>query len=198
MLKKYAISAVNYVLNNLDNKLFDNINQVIIFGSVARGNADKESDVDVFFDAPKKYEKKIKDLINDFYTSRKGLLFKAENISNDIHSIIGKLEDWKDLHKSIASEGIVVYGPYMGKAPGDLKNSFIISWENLDIKNRGAFLNKVYGYSVGEKKYEGLINKWNAKKIGKSAILLPAQYKKKFMKILDKYKVDYRIISVYV
>ena len=197
LIKKYAISAVIYILNNLDEKTFNDIKQIILFGSAARGTATKESDIDLFFEINKKNKSLIKKKIDEFYTSREGLIFKTKGIQNQFQLTIGKLEEWKELHKSIASEGIVIYGPYIGMAPKGLKHQFIISWENLDIKNRGAFLNKIYGYSVGKTKYKGLIKKWDAKKIGKSAILLPSKYKQDFFKILHKYKVDFKIIDVY-
>lgn len=198
VIKKYAINTVTYVLNKLNQKSFNDIKQIILFGSAARGTATKESDIDLFFETNKKNKNIIKKKINEFYTSREGLLFKTKGISNQFQITVGKIEEWKELHKSIASEGIILYGPYLGKAPKGLKHYFIISWENLDIKNRGAFLNKLYGYSVGETKYKGLVKKWDAKKIGKSAILLPSKYKLDLFNILDKYKVDFKIIDVYI
>lgn len=198
LIKKYAINTVTYVLNKLNQELFNDIKQIILFGSVARGTATKESDIDLFFETNKKNKNIIKKKINEFYISREGLLFKTKGISNQFQITVGKIEEWKELHKSIASEGIILYGPYLGKSPKGLKHHFIISWENLDIKNRGAFLNKLYGYSVGGTKYKGLVKKWDAKKIGKSAILLPSKYKLDLFKILDKYKVDFKIIDVYI
>ena len=198
LIKKYALIAVAHVLNNLDEEVFSSINQVIIFGSVARGTAEKESDVDLFFDTNKKNRNVIRKKFEEFYTSREGLIFKTKGVSNQFQIIAGRLEEWKELHKSIESEGIVAYGQYISSAPEGLNHYFIISWENLDIKNRGAFLNKIYGYKIGNKKYKGLIKKWGAKKIGKSAILLPIKYKQNFLEILSKYKIDYRIIDAYL
>lgn len=197
LIKKYALCAINYVLENSSEELFNKIKQAIIFGSAARGTATRTSDIDIFFDCHKTSKKEIKKLINEYYTIREGLLYKTKGISNNFEIIADKLEKWEDLHKSIASEGIVAYGPYLGKAPKALKHHFIISWENLDIKNRGAFLNKVYGYTTKDKKYKGLIQKWDAKKIGKSAMLLPIKHKQEFLKILKKYEIDFKIIDAY-
>ncbi len=198
MMLRYAISAVSYVLDNLSNQVFNNVKQVIIFGSVARGTASEDSDIDIFFDTNKSYKKEIIRWFDAFYTSNQGLLFKAKGISNKFQILADRLEKWKDLHKSIASEGITVYGPYHGKSPKGLKHHFIISWENLDIKNRGAFLNKLYGYSAGKTKYHGMVKKWRAVKIGKSAILLPAEYKQDAFDVLNSYAVDFKIIDVYL
>lgn len=198
MLKKYAISAVDYILNNLSEQSFTEIRQVILFGSVSRGTATKDSDIDIFFYAVKSLKKEINKLIEDFYISRQGLIFKTKGVANRFQVIVGDLQEWVDLHKSIASEGIVLYGPYYGKPPKGLKHYFMISWENLDIKNRGAFLNKFYGYTAKKIKYSGLVKKWRAEKIGKSAILLPFEHKEECLNILSKYKVDFRIKDIYL
>ena len=199
LIKKYALSAVHYILNNIDDEVFSSINQIILFGSSARGTADKDSDIDLFFDADKKNKRVITKKINEFYTSREGLLFKIKGISNIFQVIVGKLDEWKELHRSIASEGIILYGQYISSPKKEsLKHYFIISWENLDIKNRGAFLNKMYGYVSSGKRYKGILKKWNFKKIGKSTVLVPIEHKKNFLSLLSKYKVDYKIIDVYL
>ena len=47
---KYGFYAGTYLLANLSIKELKNLNALILFGSTARLSADKESDIDLFFD----------------------------------------------------------------------------------------------------------------------------------------------------
>ena len=157
-LLDYASSFVSYFVSKLDN--LENINKIILFGSVARGEAGKESDVDIFIDivkSKKAFQLKINKITDDFYSSRQGLIFKNKGIDNKINLITGKLEDWKDLKKSIESTGKVLYGDYVASNVKGKKYA-IFYWDKIG-KNRGAFLNKLYGFKIKEKKYSKFIEK---------------------------------------
>ncbi len=200
--KTYAISAAYFIISRIDGKTIEKINNVILFGSVAQNRTTKESDVDLFFDANlnKTQEKKLSSSLNkiaeEFYTSGIALQFKLKGIDNKISCIAGELDKWKDLKRSIISTGIVLYGKYTsGIKKNQLKQHFIMSWEAPEM--RGAFLNKLYGYSVGQNHYAGMLKKFNSAKIGKSAALVPSEHKDKFMQLMEKYKANYQIIEVY-
>ncbi|MBI4163108.1 MAG: nucleotidyltransferase domain-containing protein [Candidatus Aenigmarchaeota archaeon] len=200
--KSYAIAAAYFIISNIDNKLMGKINNVILFGSIAQNRATKESDVDLFFDATlnKTQENTLKISLNkiaeEFYTSNAALQFKLRRIDNRISCIVGELKKWKDLKRSIISTGIVLYGKYSsGMGKKDLKQFFIMSWEAP--KMRGAFLNKLYGYMAGKKRYSGMIENFNAEKIGKSALLVMSEHKGKFMQLMENYNANYEIIEVY-
>ena len=198
MIKSYASYFVAYLLANIKDKA--NVERIILFGSVAKGEATKESDVDIFIETRKKTKKFEKDIIENeknFYQSREAALFKVKGIENRIHIIIGKLSEWKDLSASIASTGIVLYGPFEGKKmPSGVKHKVIVFWDHIG-KNRGSFLNKIYGFRVKNKKYTGLLEKAEGKKIGKSSIMLPIQYKKDIFKLLKEHRVRAKAIEVF-
>src|SRR3989344_3593094 len=109
----YAEDFASFLLQTLNNET-NKVKQIILFGSLARGEATKESDIDIFVDIlDEKLELKIKDIIEKFYTSIKvkkywGLLA----INNEISCTIGKLEEWDNLKKSILANGIVLFGKY--------------------------------------------------------------------------------------
>lgn len=195
---EYSIYFAAYLFNNLKEK--ENIERIILFGSVARGEATRESDVDLFVEVKKKtkkIEKEIKDIEEGFYHSREASLFKLKKIDNKFNIKIGKLKEWKDLERSIASTGIVLYGPYEAKElPSGIKHFVIIFWSKIG-KNRGAFLNKLYGFKLKNKHYEGLISKFSGKKLGKSCLMMPIQYKKDILKLLRRYEVEAKIIEVF-
>lgn len=197
-LKSYASYFVSYLLNNLKN--LEMIERIVLFGSVAKDQATKESDVDIFIEVKKKtkaLEEEIRKIEEQFYQSREAIIFKAREINNPLSIKMGKLNEWPDLSRSIASTGIIFYGPYKeSKLPQGLKHFLIVFWDKIG-KNRGAFLNKLYGFSVGGKRYKGLIEKFSGKKLGKSCIMIPIEYRDDFIGILQHYKVNAKIIEVY-
>ena len=196
MHKTYASAFTTYLLNALNES--KNIKRIILFGSSARNEATKESDIDIFIETEKKDKKleiKINKLTNDFYKTREFLQFKIKGIENPLHLIIGKLNEWKELKKSIESTGIVLYGQYLSSEISGKKH-ILISWDNIK-KNRGAFLNKLYGFKTKDKKYIGLIEKYNGKKIGKSSLIVPIENKDEIFELIKKYKADAKILEIY-
>ncbi len=198
-LKSYASYFVSYLLYHL--KEAKAIERVILFGSVAKDQATKESDVDLFMEVRKKtksIEKEIQEIKQQFYRSREATLFKAEGIENPLSIKVGHLKDWPDLSQSIASTGIILYSPYEAKKlPKEATHHLLISWDHIG-KNRGAFLNKVYGFSVRKKHYLGIIEKYPGKKIGKSSIMLPVQHKKEILQLIEKHHVKAKSIEIFI
>lgn len=202
-LKLYALSASFFIIQDIGDWL-PKINSVILFGSMAQGRASKESDVDIFFDTEtnrtqkNKLQSAIRKAVSSFRLSQVALKFKMEGISSEISPVIGRLEEWESLESSILSTGIVLYGKYKTtRLKGGLKNHFLVFW-GPKIKNRGAFLNKVYGYNVGKKHYKGFIEKSGGLKTGKSAVIVPADKKDELYKILEAYNVNYQIVEVFI
>lgn len=198
MLKSYSTYFVAYLLNNLKN--VENINRIVLYGSVAKDEALKDSDVDLFIEVKKKskrFESEVGEIEKRFYQSRESALFKSKGIDNKISIKLGKLMEWKDLYKSVASTGIILYGPYEARQlPSGVKHYAIIFWDKIG-KNRGSFLNKVYGFRIRKKYYAGLLIKYNGKKLGKSCIMLPIQCKKEIFNLLKKHDVSAKIIEVF-
>jgi predicted nucleotidyltransferase len=197
MIKAYASYFVSYLLKELKND--ENVKSIILFGSVAKGESAKDSDVDIFVDVKKKsktFERGVGKILEKFYKSRESLIFKNKLIDNKINVIVGRLNEWKELKKSIESTGIILYGRHGFSERGEKKQA-IIFWDGIK-KNRGAFLNKLYGFSVKGKRYKGVIENFNGKKIGKSSIMVPIEFREEIVKLLKKYGVNAKIIEVYV
>ncbi len=196
MIKAYASYFVSYLLFNL--KKTDNLSKIILFGSVAKGQATKDSDVDIFIEVKRKlkvFEKQVRDIEKSFYSSREALIFKSKGIENKINLIVGKLDDWKDLKDSIESIGIVLYGNYISSEIRGKKH-ILFFWNKVG-KNRGAFLNKLYGFKSKEKRYTGLIENLGGKKLGKSSFIVSIEHREEFVKLMKYYDVDVRMVEVY-
>ena len=199
MLKNYASYFVSYLLNNLKN--INNIERVILYGSVAKDEDTKDSDIDLFIEAKKntkRFEEDINNIKKNFYQSRESTIFKSKGIDNNFSIKIGKLKEWKELARSIASTGIILYGPYETKElPSAIKHFIIIFWSKIG-KNRGSFLNKLYGFKIKQKYYQGLVARLNGKKIGKSCIMVPIEYKNDIFKLLKEHEVEAKNLEVFL
>lgn len=196
MIKPYVSYFASYLIDNLKN--LDFLNRIILFGSVARGEARKDSDVDVFVELKKESQtvkKEIEKVLESFYKSREALLFKSRGVDNKINLIIGKLDEWKELKESISLTGIVLYGPYTDTKKSGRKFQLIF-WDSIS-KNRGAFLNKLYGFRAGGKVYLGIIEKYGGKRTGKSSLIIPAEYAKEVFNLISQHKANAKTITVY-
>lgn len=192
-IKAYASSFASFLIEEVG----DRIDRIILYGSVAKGEATKESDVDIFIDTEKDIEDDIRKVLKGFYNSREATLFRAKGIDNEITIKVGRLKDWKELHRSITSTGITLWGPFEAKErPIGTRHRIIFYWEKIG-ESRGAFLNKLYGFRSKGREYKGLLKKWEGKKVGKSSILIPAKYKEEMVELIKKYKVDAKSIEVF-
>lgn len=195
-IKAYPSYFVSYLLNEL--KDYSNINKIILFGSFAREDANKNSDVDLFIDfkkKSKKFQKEIETITESFYKSREALMFKNRGIDNKINIIAGRLEEWKELKESIESQGVVLFGGYISSNIKGRK-FIIFMWDNVKI-NRGAFLNKLYGFKSNSKEYKGLIEIYEGRKLGKSSFMIPLEKSRDFYEMFKKYKVNASSVEVY-
>ena len=106
-LHSYALDFASYLLSNTGG-----IQRIILFGSVARGDFDKESDIDLFIDTnDKKLEKIIPKLTDSFYSTEKAKRWKLKGITHHFSCLVGELDssEWKDLKRSIINHEIVLY-----------------------------------------------------------------------------------------
>lgn len=202
-LKRYAAGFGYFLLKSLDKPYIDSISSIVLFGSVSQERESKESDVDIFIDTPlsRSRTRKLRSLVTkkkeEFLLSSEGLSYKAKGIYNPINIVVGCLDNWSEMKKALSS-GIVLYGQFRaGFGKRGLKHSIIFFWEG-EGRNRGAFLNKLYGFSVKGKRYQGTIQKLGGTKIGKSAAMLPAEKSKEFMSILEHYSISYKVTEVFV
>lgn len=183
----YAVSFVAFALPKID------VDEIILFGSVTRGEADEKSDIDLFFNV-KKEDKKVKEAISKvlekFYKSKIAEIWFLKGIKNPIKTEVGNLDKWK-LKRSIISEGIVLYGKY--KSMPEKNQGFV--YFNLkpikDITKRNRVLRKLFGRK--EKNYlnEGLLSKIGGKKISAMSFISPLGKTKEIFEILNSEKIDF-------
>ncbi|MEK6846287.1 MAG: nucleotidyltransferase domain-containing protein [Nanoarchaeota archaeon] len=195
-LKAYACTFVSYLVRELE---LSSINRIILYGSVARGEATAQSDVDIFLDTSSPtLSKSVKEIVEEFYNSREATIFRLKKIENRLSLKVGELKKWKELHHSIANSGITLWGRYeTSTLPVGSKQMLLVSWENIG-KNRGAFLNRIYGFNSKGKHYPGLLERFKGEKIGKSSIIIPFSQREEFLMLLKDYSVKARQKVVFV
>lgn len=196
ILKAYAVRFTSFLIEKLGKETSE-IDNIILYGSVARGTADKESDIDIFIDTSHNIKERINEILEEFYDSREYTLFRSKGVNNEIELKIGELTEWKDLHRSISSSGKVLWGRYKTtEEPIGTEHKIIFSWDKIG-RSRSSFLNRLYGYESKDKKIIGLLEEWGGKKIGKSSIMIPIQYKEDMLKLIEEYNVNAKNIEVY-
>lgn len=195
--KSYALAFTSFLLRNINVR---SINKIILYGSVAKGESAKESDVDIFIDLVKdteKMRKAISSIVEEFYKSKEAIIFKLLGIENDINAVAGKLDEWEDLKRSIQSDGIVLWGKFESGKPRKTEHKIIFFWSRIE-KNRGAFLNKLYGYKTRKKQYKGMLELWGGSKPGKSCIMIPIRHRDEMIELIKKYKINARSVEVFI
>src|SRR3989338_1392656 len=88
------------------------IESIILFGSVARGDFDKESDIDIFVSV-RNSRKTDKDIVrkatNEFYGTKTFEKWQMLGIKNYFSVIVGNInsDEWADLRRSIMTDGVL-------------------------------------------------------------------------------------------
>ena len=197
-LISYAADFVSFFLQNF--KDVEKIKSIVLFGSVARGEETKKSDVDIFvdvFSGSKVLEKKIGIMKDDFFDSRKFKdYWKLMGIENDINIIVGKLDEW-NLKDTILGSSIILYGKYSSRLDSG-ENKVILYWDVVKDNSKRVMLNKkLKGFSHYGKKYEGFLDIYGGVKLGANAILIPVEELNLFLKEFKRFGAKVRIRRVF-
>ena len=191
----YAQDFVSFLLEHLEEA--DKINSIVLYGSVVRGEAGKDSDIDIFIETSEQIEDKIGRLKEKFYAGIKsqkywGLL----GVKNEFHCEIGKLDEWEDLEISLRAQGIVLFGKYSSEQHG--KSYYLFSIEQMQERRKSISLwRNLYGYvqKVGKKKYvkKGILNEYGGERIARGGFLVPAGHAQKMLQFLKSRRVKHKV-----
>ena len=194
-LISYAMDCASYILSK--SKYID---KVILHGSVARGDFDEKSDVDLFIDTKnKKLEKTINNLLDKYYKTKRFKEWELKGINKSISIIVGDLnsKEWKGLKRAIINTGIILYGKYKSNVEKVYQYT-LFSFENIKPdKKRIAVFRKLFGFKSGKKKYSGLAHKIGATRISKGTILVPAERVQEIQKYFQEKKVNFKLYDLW-
>jgi predicted nucleotidyltransferase len=189
----YSLDYVSFLLGNLNEKEVSSINNIILFGSVARGDFSKTSDIDIFIDVineKTRIEKSVEKLTKDFFDSVKFKEYwKLLGIDKRIKPMVGKLKDWKDLRESIILNGITLYGKFK-EFPEKGRPMILFQWDSIKNNSKRVLLNKrLFGYKQYGKIYKGLTETLGGEKLGSNSMLIPVEHYKKIENVFKDMKI---------
>lgn len=193
----YAQDFVSYLLME---KYMENyeIRNIILYGSVVRGDFTEHSDIDIFIDVnstDEKMKELVKGTVRDFYGSLWFQKWKRLGIKNTISCLSGRLDGWKDLERSMISNGRVLYGNYRPETKGKLASLFYV--ESVKPESKRVFISrKLFGYVRYGKKYAGLVQRHDGEKVGRSCFLIPMEFTQKILQFFRQNKVKATIREI--
>ncbi len=196
-LVAYALDFASFFIQKVS---LEEIKNIILFGSVARGEERRESDVDIFIDLNKEdssAEKRYFAVVKLFMQSAKYKHYwKPLGIDNPIKLSVGNAEKWKMLHPSLIANGLTLYGKYKSLTLEGKHQTFFI-WENIKPNSRRVLFNKrLFGFKGKEKFYPGLLQKYGGERMGKGCILVSLEQANIFLKFFRQNKVTVKIKKV--
>ncbi|MEA3343714.1 MAG: nucleotidyltransferase domain-containing protein [archaeon] len=208
MKKDGVLCYVYDFVRILAGKTGDEVKDIILFGSVARGDFDEESDVDIFVNVSENKEKTVQKAIdkaqNEFevYSRR---TWKLQGVSLPINCIAGDINSrrWSELRREIISSGISLYGRYR-EFPKKFKHCFIFSFSLSGLKpgDRVSVVRRIYGYSTKKDgkvyKHTGILYEAGGEKVNPSVVLVPDESHKMIFDFFKKNNVSFRIREVWM
>ncbi len=195
----YAMDFCSFLLKSETGK---DINKIILFGSVARGDFDSESDIDIFIDTEKgEIEEAAKRILKSFEISETNEKWRLKGVKNSISLQVGRLEEWR-LYRSVIASGILLYGKFEEMPKGAKYYSMLaLDFGRMDRNRKIRVWRALYGYKqkVGKKVFvsRGLLEELKGIKIERSVIAVPAKNKDGILDFLKRNKVKYRIFEVW-
>ena len=186
----------------------EKVENIILFGSVARGDFDKESDVDIFIDIAHLDEKKqVEELVSKaivIFEAKARKTWNLRKIELPVKPIVGKLaeEKWSDIKYEIDSSGIFLFGRYR-ELPEKLQPYALISYSLRTLKQskKMQFLRKMYGYKTkkGKKIYEGkgIVAEIGCRKMTTNQIMIKTENAKKVLEIIKDFKIPYSLKEIW-
>lgn len=185
----------------------DKIRTIMLFGSFARGNPRKDSDIDIFIDVVDKDKEEISEIVRealDEFELKATKTWHQRGIKNAIVPITDNIlkEQWSELRKDIAIYGKVLYGKYRAESANG-KHAILIEYDLTKIKQKEKVrvLRKLYGYRLkkGKKEYvqQGLASQVKGEKI-KNAFLVEISDYQRIIEFLKENKIPKKIREIWV
>ncbi|MFH0956247.1 MAG: nucleotidyltransferase domain-containing protein [Candidatus Aenigmatarchaeota archaeon] len=195
-LLSYAMSFLSFSFRRPEFKAGD-IRMAVVFGSIARGDFGKDSDVDIFIDTEKKKEedmrKKFLYFAGKFRDSEDCAKWRMLGIENEISVNVGNIEEW-ELRDNVMREGVMLYGrPSFQK-----KRQYLVTFEPVkDVTARNRLIRALFGRMEKHYQDEGLVRSFGGEVLSPRSFFIPEAGLKKIAEILSREKVNYRIKEIW-
>lgn len=205
MIFAYIYDFISFLF---EKNLKKELKNIILFGSVASGEFDEQSDIDIFieiWDKSKKkdMEKKIKEQLHKF-EEMAARTWYPRGIKNSFSILIGNLDsaEWKNVKYDIISNGILLYGKFE-RLPEKKQHNVLITFSLNKLKqsDKMQFIRELYGYEhkKNKRKYTkvGFIQGYGGIKLSSNSILVPIETVKEFRKLFSEFKITPEVREVW-
>jgi predicted nucleotidyltransferase len=200
----YAADFVSYVLQKLSAREAAMIELIALFGSAARGDTTRDSDVDLFIQSPNTItiERKVAAILNDFEKSTRVLdYWRPLGVRLPINVKVGRTPTaFAVIPDALHEHGKVLYAPYRSSVPKSRKSGIrgvVFSWENIEKPSSRANINRnLFGYESHGKEYPGLVARVGGRRLGKGSIWLPLEHLVEVERLFRKNRVTCRLMRV--
>jgi len=177
-------------------KTIDGLVGIILFGSVARGEADEGSDVDLLV------------LFEDEDRMRRSEWEVTRRMPRDLfaQSICVCPSTLKEANpvfiQSALEEGTILYMQHPLALRAELMNAtpaviIVYSLQNLSQREKQRVNYRLFGRKVGERCYPGLLEEHGGQRLGRGCVLVPEEDAEPVLKVLSHSGVKYEIVRAY-
>lgn len=174
----------------------DGVMGIILFGSVARGEADEGSDMDLLV------------LFKDEDKMRRGEWQVTRRMPPDVfaQSISACPSSLGGMNpvflQSALEEGMILYMEYPVALKLRLASTtpyLIISYglEGLPQRAKQKIDYALFGRTLGEQKYRGIVEKHGGKRLGRGCLLIPKENSEPILSLLKEHNLEYELTEVY-
>jgi len=196
----YAMDFVSFVLEHISQKCAERIRNIPLFGSGARAEYTKQSDIDIFFEVSENMESVEKEVIHaseEFYSSVKNKgYWKLKGFRQIFSCKVGNQAIWGNIYPALLSDGVVLYGKYCSSEIRG-SNQALLFWENIPSSTARINLCRILnGYTARGKKYPGMLKRYDSVRLSKGSVLVPLEYRQHFRDIFKKLKVPVKELLV--
>ncbi len=194
----YAHAFVSFLFRTPGVKS-ENIKSVYLFGSVARGDFDENSDVDIFISVEKAHEKETlrfsEIALRNFYNSEECKKLRLLGITNPISIKYGEVRKW-DLFSSIKTEGIILYSSSVSPL---FKKYFLVEMKPVnDITKRNRIIRKLVGRKEAKRKEKGLVEQIGGQVLDSRHYFIPAEKISNVTRIFSKENALFEIRELWM
>ncbi|MDP6627189.1 MAG: nucleotidyltransferase domain-containing protein [Methanopyri archaeon] len=177
------------------------VRRIVLYGSVARGDHDDESDIDVFVDCDEDVLDMVARTKIAFELSETHERWRLKGLTNPLSVKAGDITTW-DIHRSVISSGILLYGRFSGR-PDDaaLHCLFVLDVSHLPRKDKMKVWRALYGYQQRVRgklfTFPGIVRTVGGRKLGNGVVLVPVEGKDVVVRTLREHQVRYELTEVW-
>jgi len=178
-------------------KTVDGVIGIILFGSVARGDYDEGSDIDLLV------------IFKDENTMRKNEWEVTRRIPSDVfaQSICvcpSTLEAANPVFlQSVLEDGVILYmqHPFVLKLKSAGVAPYLIVSYGLGVlsqREKQKVDYQLFGRVAGGRSYAGLVDKYGGRRLGRGCFLIPKEGSEPVLRLLDEHGLRYELVEAYL